>query len=40
MSLYNLVISQFKESVEKENNIDNNVLTYLSEPKHEIITNW
>ena len=40
MTLYNLVMSQFKESVEEETDIDKNVLTYLSQPKHEIITNF
>lgn len=39
MNLYNLVLDQFNSAVEKVEH-DSNVLRYLSEPKHEIITNF
>ena len=39
MNLYNLVLEQFNTSLEKISH-DKNILKYLSEPKHEIITNF
>jgi len=39
MNLYNLVLEQFNSSLEKISH-DKNILMYLSEPKHEIITNF
>jgi glutamate dehydrogenase (NAD(P)+) len=39
MNLYDLVLKQFNTSLEKQE-YDKDVLTYLSEPKHEIITNF
>ena len=39
MNLYNLVLEQFNTSLDKISH-DKNILKYLSEPKHEIITNF
>merc|ERR1712166_171469 len=38
-NLYNLVLEQFKSAIEKTK-FDSNIYRYLSEPKHEIITNF
>ena len=39
MNLYNLVLEQFNTSINKISH-DKDILNYLSEPKHEIITNF
>lgn len=38
-TLYDLVITQFKDAMEKVN-VDDSIIEYLSQPKHEIITNF
>ena len=39
MNLYNLVLEQFNSAI-KKTEYDENIYKYLSEPKHEIITNY
>ena len=39
MNLYNLVLQQFNTSLENES-YSKDIFSYLSEPKHEIITNF